>query len=137
MTNITCDIKPVESIPGDLVGVRKTDLDVRSYAGFTNDNLNHMFGCFYEAQPCMGDDEVANFPLMLWFNGGPGASSMFGAMSENGPGQAPASQSLPVTKSSLTESLPRSTATVTVPPAPAAFIPQSKQLAITFSRRTG
>ncbi len=85
MSNVSCDIKPVTSIPGDLVGVRTVDLNVRSYAGFTNHELDHMFGCFYEAQACMGDDEVADFPLMLWFNGGPGAPSMFGAMAENGP----------------------------------------------------
>jgi len=87
VNTISCDIQPVKSIPGDLVGVRTIDLNVRSYAGFTHDHQNHdhMFGWFYEAQPCMGDDEVANFPLVLWFNGGPGASSMFGAMTENGP----------------------------------------------------
>lgn len=85
MSDRSCGIQLVKSIPGDLVGVRTVDLNVRSYAGFTHDNLNHMFGCFYEAQPCMHDDDVTNFPLILWFNGGPGASSMFGAMSENGP----------------------------------------------------
>jgi len=85
VNDISCDIQPVECIPGDLVGLRTIDLNVRSYAGFTNDYLNHMFGWFFEAQRCMSDDEVGDFPLMLWFNGGPGASSMFGAMTENGP----------------------------------------------------
>jgi carboxypeptidase C (cathepsin A) len=86
VSTVSCDIQSVESIPGDLVGVRTINLNVRSYAGFTNDDKhNHMFGWFFEAQRCMSDDEVANFPLMLWFNGGPGASSMFGAMTENGP----------------------------------------------------
>ncbi len=87
MNNASCEFEQVNSIPGDLVGVRTVDLNVRTYAGFTcdQDRNNHMFGCFFEAQSCMGDDDVGNFPLMLWFNGGPGASSMFGAMTENGP----------------------------------------------------
>jgi serine carboxypeptidase-like clade 2 len=43
---------------------------------------SHLFFYFVESMQQGGGDDV---PLILWMNGGPGASSMLGAFTENGP----------------------------------------------------
>jgi len=51
-------------------------------AGYTNiTNGKHLYYWFFETFA----DDKANAPLVVWFQGGPGCSSLFGMFSENGP----------------------------------------------------
>ena len=68
----------VKSLPG-----WHKPLPSRQYSGFVDANQNaslQMHFWFIESE---GDPE--NDPLVLWFNGGPGASSLYGLLVELGP----------------------------------------------------
>lgn len=54
------------------------------YAGAINTNPTTDHHLFYWLFKNL-DEDKANGPLLLWINGGPGSSSMFGLFLENGP----------------------------------------------------
>ncbi|OAV99900.1 hypothetical protein PTTG_25095 [Puccinia triticina 1-1 BBBD Race 1] len=61
--------------------VCETTPGVKSYSGYIDTGNNQsMFFWFFEAR-----NNPKSAPLGLWLNGGPGCSSLFGALQENGP----------------------------------------------------
>ncbi|MFJ2775651.1 MULTISPECIES: hypothetical protein [unclassified Kitasatospora] len=70
---------------------------VRSYAGYADVDgpgaaQSHLFYWFFESQTCDPNldpkdqqDLIEKTPLLIWLNGGPGASSLAGLFIENGP----------------------------------------------------
>ncbi|WFC99569.1 carboxypeptidase D [Malassezia yamatoensis] len=62
-------------------GICETRQDVKSYSGYVDtEDDEHMFFWFFEAR-----NQPKTAPLTIWFNGGPGSSSMIGLFQENGP----------------------------------------------------
>lgn len=74
-------------------GLCETTPGVRSYAGYvhlpvdalneTSEHNGYPINTFYWFFESRKDPE--NAPLAIWLNGGPGGSSLLGALSENGP----------------------------------------------------
>lgn len=57
------------------------DMPSDSYAGYLNISATKKI--YYVFIESLSDPKTD--PLMVWFNGGPGCSSLFGFMQENGP----------------------------------------------------
>uniref|UniRef100_G3NZR7 Probable serine carboxypeptidase CPVL n=1 Tax=Gasterosteus aculeatus aculeatus TaxID=481459 RepID=G3NZR7_GASAC len=67
------------SLVGDLPGA-----NVKSYAGYLTVNKKYQSNLFFWFFPAlMGNKDKA--PVLLWLQGGPGATSVFGLFVENGP----------------------------------------------------
>ena len=56
------------------------DARVKQWTGWLDIGPKHLFFWFFESRSSPADD-----PLLLWLNGGPGESSLYGLFQENGP----------------------------------------------------
>jgi len=80
----------VKSIPLDLkdnICSGTYNIDVVSYAGYINVDAakkNYLYYWFFQSRSADKCD-IGSIPLVIWLNGGPGASSLAGLFLENGP----------------------------------------------------
>ena len=58
-------------------------LGIKSHAGFLTINKNYNSNLYFWYFPAFNKDK--NAPVVLWLQGGPGGSSLFGLFTENGP----------------------------------------------------
>jgi len=75
-----CDGAPTEDLITSLPGLDYT-INFTQYSGYLDGgDGKQLFYWFVESQ-----NDPSTDPVVLWMNGGPGCSSMFGIMAENGP----------------------------------------------------
>lgn len=67
----------------NLSAVIHPDIDIDNFAGYLTVNKEYNSNLFFWFFPAKIDRE--NAPVVLWLQGGPGASSLFGLFTENGP----------------------------------------------------
>lgn len=79
--------KMFASIPKEWEATLRNDKDATNinmgYAGYVTVNKTWNSNTFYWFFPAMNGD--ANAPLLMWMNGGPGATSLYGLFEELGP----------------------------------------------------
>ncbi|XP_076679453.1 venom serine carboxypeptidase [Andrena cerasifolii] len=76
--------------------------DVSSYAGYFTVNKEYNSNMFFWLFPAVSNPKSA--PIVLWLQGGPGATSMFGLFMENGPFVVTANNTLQMRKYSWNKS---------------------------------
>jgi vitellogenic carboxypeptidase-like protein len=78
--------KQFEYIPSEwqnVVNMEDNDMIDMGYAGYITVNQTYDSNTFFWFIPALNGD--ANAPLLMWMNGGPGATSMYGLFEELGP----------------------------------------------------
>ncbi|CAI5454236.1 unnamed protein product [Caenorhabditis angaria] len=78
-TPVTCTTSQSDRVIG-LPGL-PTDMTFKQYSGFLDGLKGHKLHYWL----IESENDPANDPLLLWLNGGPGASSLMGLFQENGP----------------------------------------------------
>nr|AAY27740.1 salivary/fat body serine carboxypeptidase [Sitodiplosis mosellana] len=76
----------------NLASVNHPDIQIENYAGYFTVNKEYNSNTFFWFFPAKVDTDDA--PVVLWLQGGPGASSLFGLFSENGPFELSPTQKL-------------------------------------------
>lgn len=66
-----------------LAAVNHPEMNIENYAGYLTVNKEYNSNMFFWFFPAKVDQQ--NAPVVLWLQGGPGASSLFGLFTENGP----------------------------------------------------
>lgn len=83
----------VSEIPANIMNTKSLKLNVTSYAGcvkvpiekIDNEHTSNLFYWFFESRKSRYSSNPDQIPLVIWLNGGPGASSLVGLFLENGP----------------------------------------------------
>ena len=71
---------PIEDLIDHIPHYNGHTVNFKAYSGYLNATTGRLFYLFLESAGSPSTD-----PLVLWLNGGPGCSSLFGSFIENGP----------------------------------------------------